>query len=66
LPDGARYFFFRAPDGACHALAYAHPTPTAFTPPCVCREIRNAGGAVVTAPAQLTGQPLYLLHLERC
>jgi tRNA A-37 threonylcarbamoyl transferase component Bud32 len=64
LPDGARYFFFRAPNGARHACAYAHPTPTAFRPPGACREIRNALGAVVPAPAQLTGQPVYLLDLE--
>ncbi|TAN37983.1 MAG: hypothetical protein EPN23_03735 [Verrucomicrobia bacterium] len=65
LPDGARYFFFRAPAGACHAFAYAHPTPTDFKPPCAYREVRNALGEVVTAPAHLTGQPLYLLNLER-
>ena len=65
LPDGARYFFFRAPDGARHAFAYAHPTPTGFKPPCTYREIRNAWGEVVTVPRQLTGQPLYLLDLEQ-
>ena len=65
LADGARYFLFRASDGACHACAYAHPAPVDFKPPFACREIRNALGQSLPLPPKLTGQPLYLLHIER-
>ena len=65
LADGARYFFFRAADGACHALAYAHPASTEFHPPCRYRELRDATGVPLAIPLHLTGHPLYLLDIER-
>ena len=65
LPDGARYFLFRAADGACFAFAYAHPAPAAFQPPFACRQVRDALDQPVPLPEKLTGSPLYLLEVER-
>jgi tRNA A-37 threonylcarbamoyl transferase component Bud32 len=64
-PDGARYFLFRAADGACFAFAYAHPAPAAFHPPFTCGEVRDALDQPIPRPAQLTGSPLYLLEVVR-
>lgn len=64
-PDGARYFLFRAADGACFAFAYAHPAPVAFRPPFACGQVRDALDQPLPSPRQITGAPLYLLEIER-
>ncbi len=65
LPDGARYFLFRAAGGAHFAFAYAHPAATSFQPPFQFGGVRDALDQPVAAPQQLTGTPLYLLAVER-
>ncbi|MCX7010377.1 MAG: hypothetical protein NTY53_24580 [Kiritimatiellaeota bacterium] len=64
-PDGARYFLFRAAEGALFAFAYAHPGAAAFQPPFKFSAVRDALDQACATPQQLTGAPLYLLEVMR-
>ncbi|MCX6998296.1 MAG: hypothetical protein NTV49_14735 [Kiritimatiellaeota bacterium] len=65
--DGVQCYQFRAPDGARHALVYAHPAPARFTPPFAFQAACNARGKPLgsaQAPLDVGGSPLYLTGIS--